>query len=88
MEILHGVDVDFKPGEIVAIIGPNGSGKSTLLKSVFNLCQIYSGKITLSDKNITKLPTYQLISLGISYIPQGRQVFSTLTVKENLEMGF
>jgi len=87
MEILHGVDVDFKPGEIVAIIGPNGSGKSTLLKSVFNLCQFYSGKITLSDKNITKLPTYQLISLGISYIPQGRQVFSTLTVKENLEMG-
>jgi len=87
MEILHGIDADFKLGEIVAIIGPNGSGKSTLLKSVFNLCQIYSGKIIFKDKDITKLPTHQLISLGVSYVPQGRQIFSNLSVKENLEMG-
>jgi branched-chain amino acid transport system ATP-binding protein len=87
MEILHGVDFEIKAGEIVAIIGPNGSGKSTLLKSIFNLCQIYSGEIFFKDKNIVKLPTYQLITLGLSYVPQGRQVFSNLTVKENLEMG-
>ena len=87
MEILHEVNAKVKLGEIVAIIGPNGSGKSTLLKSVFNLCQIYSGKIIFKDEDITKLPTHQLISLGVSYVPQGRQVFSNLTVKENLEMG-
>ena len=86
-EILHGVDFSAKQNEIVSIIGPNGSGKSTLLKSIFNLCDIYSGKIMFKDKDITKLPTFELISEGISYVPQGRQVFSDLTVKENLEMG-
>jgi branched-chain amino acid transport system ATP-binding protein len=87
MEILHGIDLEVKPAEIVAIIGPNGSGKSTLLKSIFNLCEIYSGKIIFKDKDITKLPTHYLIQEGICYVPQGRQVFSTLTVRENLEMG-
>jgi branched-chain amino acid transport system ATP-binding protein len=87
MEILHGIDFRVKPAEIVAIIGPNGSGKSTLLKSIFNLCSIYSGKIEFKDKNITKMPTHELIYEGISYVPQGRQVFDDLTVKENLEMG-
>ncbi|MCX6802960.1 MAG: ABC transporter ATP-binding protein [Candidatus Diapherotrites archaeon] len=86
-EILHGLDVEIKLGEISTIIGPNGSGKSTLLKSIFNLCDIYSGEIKFKDKNITSLPTYELISEGISYVPQGRQVFSDMTVKENLEMG-
>jgi len=87
MEILHEINAEVKLGEIVAIIGPNGSGKSTLLKSVFNLCKIYSGKIIFKDKDIAKLPTHQLIYEGISYVPQGRQVFSNLSVKENLEMG-
>ena len=87
MEILHGVDFNLNLGEIVAIIGPNGAGKSTLLKSIFNLCQIYSGKIFFKEKDITKLSTHYLIQEGISYVPQGRQVFSNLTVKENLEMG-
>ena len=86
-EILHGIDFEANPGEIVTIIGPNGSGKSTLLKSIFNLCEIYSGKIFFKDKDITNLPTFELIVEGISYVPQGRQVFSDLTVKENLEMG-
>jgi len=87
MEVLHDISLDIKPNEIVAIIGPNGSGKSTFLKSIFHLRDIYSGKIIFKDKNITKLPTYELIYEGISYVPQGRQVFSDLTVKENLEMG-
>ena len=87
MEVLHEIDLEVKPGEIVALIGPNGAGKSTLLKSIFSLCEIYSGKIIFKDKDITKLPTHYLIYQGISYVPQGRQVFSTLTVRENLEMG-
>ncbi len=86
-EILHGVDLELKVGEILAIIGPNGSGKSTLLKSIFNLCDIYSGNILFKEKNITNLPTHELIQEGISYVPQGRQIFSEMTVKENLEMG-
>lgn len=87
MEILHEVDLEVRPAEIVALIGPNGAGKSTILKSVFNLTQITSGKIIFKDKDITKLPTHQLIYEGVSYVPQGRQVFSNLSVKENLEMG-
>jgi branched-chain amino acid transport system ATP-binding protein len=87
MEVLRGVDLEVRPAEIVAIIGPNGSGKSTLLKSIFNLADIYSGRIFFKDKDITKLPSYQLIYEGISYVPQGRQIFSDLTVRENLEMG-
>lgn len=87
MEILHGINLEVNPGEIVSIIGPNGSGKSTSLKSIFNLCKIYSGKIMFKDKEITRLPTHELIYEGVSYVPQGRQVFSDLTVRENLEMG-
>jgi len=87
MQILRDIDMQIKRGEIIAIIGPNGAGKSTVLKSIFNLCNIYSGNIHFQDKNITKLATYKLISKGISYVPQGRQVFSDLTVRENLQMG-
>ena len=75
------------PNEIVVLIGPNGAGKSTVLKSVFNLANIYKGKIIYKNKDITRIPTHELIELGISFVPQGRQVFNTLTVKENLEMG-
>lgn len=86
-KILRDVNMHVNTGEIVAIIGPNGSGKSTILKSIFNIANIYSGNIFLEDKNITKLPTENLIREGISYVPQGRQVFSNLTVFENLKMG-
>ena len=86
-KIIKGLDMVAVAGEITAIIGPNGAGKSTLLKSVFNLCDIYSGKIFYKEENIKKLPTHDLINFGISYVPQGRQVFTNMTVKENLEMG-
>ncbi len=87
MQILFNISLDVKPNEIAVLIGPNGAGKSTLLKSIFNLVDVYKGNITFKNKNITKIPTHELIELGISYVPQGRQVFQTLTVKENLEMG-
>ena len=87
MQVLFGVNLDVKPKEIAVLIGPNGAGKSTVLKSIFNLINVYDGKIIFKGKNITKIPTHELIKLGISYVPQGRQVFGTLTVRENLEMG-
>lgn len=87
MQILFGINLDIKPNDIVVLIGPNGAGKSTLLKSIFNLVDIYNGKIIFKNKKITRIPTHELIELGISYVPQGRQVFGTLTARENLEMG-
>jgi len=87
MQVLQGISLQVGAGEITAIIGPNGAGKSTLLKSIFNQCEIYSGKITFKDKDITRFPTHELILEGISYVPQGRLVFSNLTVRENLELG-
>jgi branched-chain amino acid transport system ATP-binding protein len=86
-EILHGVDVQVGAGEIVVLIGPNGAGKSTVLKSIFSLADVYSGKIIYKGKDITKLKTFELIELGISFVPQGRQLFQNMTVVENLEMG-
>ena len=87
MQILSGVNLEVKPGQVAVLIGPNGAGKSTLLKSIFNLVDIYSGNIIFKNKDVAKIPTHELIELGISYVPQGRQVFSSLTVRENLEMG-
>lgn len=87
MQVLQGISLQVGAGEITAIIGPNGAGKSTLLKSIFNQCEIYSGKISFKGKDITRFPTHELILEGISYVPQGRLVFSNLTVRENLELG-
>ena len=87
MQVLFGISLNVRPNEIAVLIGPNGAGKSTLLKSIFNLINVYNGSIIFKNKNITKIPTHELIQLGISYVPQGRQVFSTLSVRENLEMG-
>jgi len=87
LQILFGVNMDIKPDEITVIIGPNGAGKSTVLKSIFKLCDVYRGQIMYKGKDVTNLPTYERIQMGISIVPQGRQVFSGLTVKENLEMG-
>lgn len=87
MQVLFGINLNIKPKEIVVLIGPNGAGKSTLLKSIFNLVDIYKGNIIFKNKSITKIPAYELIELGMSYVPQGRKVFNSLTVRENLEMG-
>ncbi|HHD92047.1 MAG TPA: ABC transporter ATP-binding protein [Candidatus Portnoybacteria bacterium] len=87
MEVLRGVNLELKLAEIVALIGPNGAGKSTILKSIFGLTNTYSGKIIFKEKNITKFKTHELIKLGIGFVPQGRQVFSSMTILENLQMG-
>jgi ABC-type branched-subunit amino acid transport system ATPase component len=87
IEVLHGASIRAAAGEIICIIGPNGSGKSTLLKTVFGLLKPTEGAVIFDGKDITRLEPEQKVSLGIAFIPQGRNVFPTLTVRENLEMG-
>jgi ABC-type branched-subunit amino acid transport system ATPase component len=87
VDILQGVSMQVKSGEIVAIIGPNGAGKSTLLKTIFGLLNPRQGKITLADKTITGLRPHKIVQCGISYVPQVKNVFPSLTIQENLEMG-
>ncbi|MBI4143371.1 ABC transporter ATP-binding protein [Candidatus Woesearchaeota archaeon] len=87
MQVLFGINLNVKPNDITVLIGPNGAGKSTLLKSIFNLVDVYSGKIVFKDKDIAGMPTHELIGLGIGYVPQGRQIFGNLTIRENFEMG-
>jgi ABC-type branched-subunit amino acid transport system ATPase component len=87
MEILHDVSIEVRPGEIVTLIGPNGAGKSTLMKTVFGLLRPRSGTIQLEGHDITGLAPSALVRRGISYVPQVENVFPSLTVEENLEMG-
>ena len=87
LEVLRGVDIEVPERKIVALIGPNGAGKSTVIKSVFGIAQTKSGEIKFSGRNLRNLKTHELLSSGISYVPQGKIVFGDLTVRENLEMG-
>ena len=86
-EILHGVDILVKQGEIVSIIGPNGAGKSTIMKAILGVLNIKAGKIFLEKKCINGLKTSDVVKLGVGYVPQTDNVFVSLTVQENLEMG-
>ncbi|MGV8128061.1 MAG: ABC transporter ATP-binding protein [Methanothrix sp.] len=85
--IIHEVTLEVEEGEIVSIIGPNGSGKSTLMKSVFGLTRMRGGRIRFLEQDVTGKRPDELVRLGLAYVPQERNVFSSLTVKENLEMG-
>jgi branched-chain amino acid transport system ATP-binding protein len=85
--IIEDVNLDVAEHEIAVIIGPNGAGKSTLLKTVFALTSRSSGAVTFSGRDISGLRTAQLVPLGISMVPQSRNVFPTLTVDENLDVG-
>ncbi len=86
-EILHGVDINISDGEIVCIIGPNGAGKSTVLKAILGQINVTQGSIHLSEEDILSISTSQIIKKGISYVPQTNNVFVSLSVEENLEMG-
>ena len=86
VKALDGASVSVDEGEIVALMGPNGAGKSTMLKAIFGLVEIDKGRV-LWHENEVKPVSYEMVEIGISFVPQGRRVFKHLTVKENLEMG-
>ena len=84
--VLFGVNMEAKDKEITVIVGPNGSGKSTLLKSVFGLTTIYSGSIRFDGEELTKYPPHVIARKGVAYLPQTENVFTNLSVRENLIM--
>jgi branched-chain amino acid transport system ATP-binding protein len=85
--ILNGSDLYANEGELVGIIGPNGAGKSTLLKALFGLVKVWSGEVTLRGENITNMRADQLVTRSIGFVPQNNNLFPSLTIEENLEMG-
>jgi branched-chain amino acid transport system ATP-binding protein len=87
VNILNGVNLTLAEGELVGVIGPNGAGKSTLLKAIFGLVDVRRGTIELGGAPITKLAAHSLVERGIGYVPQRDNVFTALTVEENLKMG-
>jgi ABC-type branched-subunit amino acid transport system ATPase component len=87
VNILNGADLYCQPGELVGIIGPNGAGKSTLLKALFGLVKIHEGTVSLKGGDITNQRADQLVTKGIGFVPQTENVFPSLTIEENLEMG-
>ncbi len=87
VNILNGVNLVAAPGELVGIIGPNGAGKSTMIKAMFGLVKVHEGDVRLHGDDITGLKAHSLVERGIGYVPQNDNVFPSLTVKENLEMG-
>ncbi|MBU6146718.1 MAG: ABC transporter ATP-binding protein [Actinomycetales bacterium] len=87
VNILNGASIHAAEGELVGIIGPNGAGKSTLLKALFGLVRISAGSVTLRDQDITNLRADLLVQRGVGFVPQSNNVFPSLTIRENLEMG-
>lgn len=87
IDILNSVSLYVENGEIVTIVGPNGAGKSTVMKAIFGLIQVRKGTVYYEDRDITRLRPDLVVRKGICYVPQEHNVFSSLTVKENLEMG-
>ena len=85
--MISDVSMTVGPGEVVAVVGPNGAGKSTLLKAVLGIIVPSRGSITLAGEAIGGLRTDQIVRRGVGYVPQVKDVFETMTVKENLEMG-
>ncbi|NUN48046.1 MAG: ABC transporter ATP-binding protein [Candidatus Brocadiae bacterium] len=87
LEVLHGISLEVREGEIVTLIGANGAGKSTTLNAICGLVRARAGSIELGGRDITRLPTNAIIRAGVAQSPEGRKLFSELTVLENLEMG-
>jgi branched-chain amino acid transport system ATP-binding protein len=87
IEALKGVDVAVEEGEIVTLIGANGAGKSTLLMTICGRPRAQNGRVLFDGRDITRLPTYEIMRLGIAHAPEGRRIFPRMTVLENLQMG-
>jgi branched-chain amino acid transport system ATP-binding protein len=87
LPILHGIDLDIRQGEIVALIGGNGAGKTTLMMTIFGRPRANEGRIVFQGRDITSLPTHEVARSGIVQSPEGRRIFSRMTVLENLQMG-
>ena len=85
--VLHGVDIAIERSDIGVIVGPNGAGKSTALKSIFGLVKVSSGEVLFEGQNVANSLPDRLVPMGLSFVPQEKNVFTTLTVEENLEMG-
>ena len=86
-EVLHGLNVSVAPNEIVAIMGRNGMGKTTLMKSLMGILPAKSGSVAMNGTELSGLKSYERVAKGLAYVPQGRMIFSTMTVKENIETG-
>lgn len=86
-KIVHSVDIDVRPDEIVLVFGPNGAGKSTLIKAVYGVIPVWSGEVLYDGEEITDLPLQERVRCGISYVPQRDNIFPNLTVSENLSIG-
>lgn len=87
LPVIHDVSFQVKGGQMVSIVGSNGAGKSTILKTISGLLRPLKGEISFYDQRLDKLPAHQITALGISHIPEGRKIFSKLTVLENLLVG-
>ena len=87
IQAIKGISFDVNQGEIVALIGANGAGKTTTLHTITGLISAKTGKIVYEGTDITRVPGYKLVGMGIAHVPEGRRVFATLTVLQNLKMG-
>jgi branched-chain amino acid transport system ATP-binding protein len=85
--VLHGVTLEAREGEVVSLLGRNGAGKSTTLKAIVGLVNVTAGSVSLDGRDITALPTHEISTLGIGWVPEDRRIFSDLTVEENLLVG-
>ncbi len=86
-EVLHGLNMSVAPNEIVAIMGRNGMGKTTLMKALMGILPTKQGSVAMNGSDITKLKSYERVAKGLAYVPQGRMIFSAMTVQENIETG-
>ncbi len=87
VEILHEVSVYVDEEEMVSIIGPNGSGKSTLMKTIFGMVDVWEGRVDFQAESIVDIPPHKIVRKGLCYVPQEKNIFPSLTVEENLDMG-
>lgn len=87
LDIVRSANLEVREGQVVCIVGPNGAGKSTLLKAIFGLVPVRSGTVSCFGQTVTGRPPHQMVTLGVGYVPQVNEVFSSLTITENLRMG-